>query len=89
MVSPYYGSQMGAVPRARNILEHLEVLRWFYEHDLAKARLRLLLLNLDDPQWIKDKEEEWLSERKYWNGFYSQDAYRTSIGFDYGGEEWE
>lgn len=61
-----------------NVMEHLQYLRWYSERKLAWSRLCLIALHIDDPQWIKDKEEEWLNERKYWNGHYG-----------YQSEEWE
>jgi hypothetical protein len=61
-------------------MEHLMVLKWYYENQLAKERLKEIAVNIDNPEWLEQKEKEWLNERKYWN----LNAYR------YGGlgDEW-
>lgn len=61
--------------RPENIMEHLQLLRWYTEGKLAEHRLFLIAKHIDDPQWIADKEEEWLHEPKYWNGYYGRESF--------------
>lgn len=77
-----YGMAYGKDPVPENIMENLLLLKWYGENKLADTRLTQIAFHLDDPQWIKDKEEEWLNEPKYWNGHY---GCRTA----YEGSEWE
>ena len=81
----YYDPYTSAGSKPTNIMEHLQLLRWYTESRLAEHRLYLIAKHIDDPQWIKDKEEEWLNEPKYWNGHYG----RGSSYYDSLGPEWE
>ena len=62
----YYASYGSSPSHTENILDHLALIRW-YKKSLAYNRLYLIAEHIDDPQWIKDKEEEWLYESGYWD----------------------
>lgn len=71
-------------PKAKNIMEHLQVLKYFHETKIAKERLLLVVEHIDDPDWIAENEKEWLNEPEYWNGYYGSNRQYTL-----GGNEWE
>jgi hypothetical protein len=61
--SAYYAEP----PAAKDIFEHLLLLKWYGEKELASKRLSIVAEHYDDPVFLMDKEEEWLNEDKYWN----------------------
>ena len=82
MMYPYEEEPFKVSREPDTLWEHLCRLRWYNEFKLADKRLRLVAQHFDDPIWLRDKTEEWVNEREYWNGYYG------GAGFQQGGWNW-
>jgi hypothetical protein len=54
----------GWFPEPTDIMEHIAELKFYYMDDEAKSKLELIAKYIDDPQMLKDLEEEWLYRGK-------------------------